>query len=306
MFVADAHSDTLYALAIEGKTLAETMITPEHLAAGGVGLQTFAMFAGPKGPSGGPEALGKKMLASTRLPGVPLMTGALPDTPPETPHGILAIEGGEMLEGSVERLRDYHRAGVKMIALTWNNENELAYPAKNDCGRGLKPTGREIVREMDRLGVLADVSHLNERGFYDLAALSCLPIVASHSNYKPLLDHPRNLTRGQVETIIEKKGYIGINFYPYFLTGTREAALDDVLRHIDAIAELGGIDVLGFGSDFDGIDCQPRGLETPACFPRLLERLLERGYTRPQVEKIAGGNFYRVLKMAEKKEAQIV
>lgn len=300
MFVADAHADTLYALAIHGQTFDETMITPERLRAGGVGLQTFALFAGTEGPAGEPYQKGQAMLKAAESLGVPLWKGALPDSPPEAPTGILSIEGGEMLEGSAERLREFAREGVRMIALTWNCENELAYPAAGDSGRGLKRCGLAILREMDRLGILADASHLNERGFYEAAEHSSLPIIASHSNCQWLCDVPRNLTRGQVRTIIQKNGFIGINFYPRFLKAEGPADTDDILRHIDAVAELGGVSNLGFGSDFDGIETTPADLTDPAGFPALLRKLLDRGYTQSQVEGIAGKNLWRVLKEAER------
>lgn len=205
-----------------------------------------------------------------------------------------------MLEGKISRLHEfYEKARIRMIALTWNNENEIGHSAKSASQEGLKPFGLELLKEMDQLGVLADVSHLNEAGFWDVAEHGALPIVASHSNLKGLCGHRRNLTDDQVRAIIEKKGFIGINFYSCFLREDGAATLDDVLRHIDGIAELGGIDVLGFGSDFDGIDEWPEGLGNPGDFPALLELLIRHGYSQEDVEKIAGLNLWNVLKRAE-------
>lgn len=300
MFVADAHCDTLYSIAVQETKPEECMITPERLAQGGVGLQTFAMFAGSRGIHGAPYEKGKAMIAARDRLGVPLYLGDLPDEPPQTPHGILSIEGGEMLEGKIGRLYEFYEAArIRMIALTWNNENEIGYSAKSGSTEGLKPFGLELLREMDYLGVLADVSHLNEAGFWDIAERAALPPIASHSNLKKLCGHCRNLTDEQVKAIIEKKGFIGINFYSCFLREDGAATLDDVLRHIDGIAELGGIDVLGFGSDFDGIDEWPEGLGNPSDFPALLELLLRHGYTQSDVEKIAGLNLWSVLKRSE-------
>lgn len=138
------------------------------------------------------------------------------------------------------------------------------------------------MREMNRKGVLCDVSHLNEAGFWDVIEHSTLPPVASHSNARALCEHTRNLTEAQIRAVIEKKGYIGVNFYSAFLANGRAATLEDVYRHVDAILQLGGEDVVGFGSDFDGIDAWPEGLANPADFPALLNFLPRAAATRPR------------------------
>ena len=300
MFTADAHCDTLFAIAVHGIDPSELSVTAARLEAGNVGLQTLAMFAGGRGMSDHPYEKGVAMLNSRHKVGIPVIDGDLPAEPPATPHGVLSIEGGEILEGSLERLREFDGVSrIRMIALTWNNENEIGYPAKNDCGLGLKPFGKALLHEMDRLGVLPDVSHLNEKGFWDIAETAQLPPIASHSNLKKLCGHSRNLTDEQVKCIVEKKGYIGVNFYSNFLRDDGQATLDDVLRHIDGIAELGGIDVLGFGSDFDGIESWPEGLGNPSDFPNLLELLSKHGYTQDDIAKIAGLNLWNVMKRAE-------
>lgn len=122
---------------------------------------------------------------------------------------------------------------------------------------------------------------------------------ASHSNCRWLTDTPRNLRKEQVRALIERKGFIGINFYADFLAKDRPATLDDVLRNIDEICAMGGEDILGFGSDFDGIETWPEGLGNPADFPNLLELLDKHGYSQAQLEKIAGLNYWRFLKAAE-------
>ena len=299
MFTADTHCDTLSAIAVWGRPFDECAVTIERMKAGNVGLQTFAMFAGPKGPAGTPYADGKKMIAAAHTLGVPIFD-VLPDDPPDYPAGVLSIEGGEILEGRLDRLAEFDDdIHLRLIALTWNHENEIAHPAAKGPEGGLKPFGFELLREMDRRGILADVSHLNEAGFWDLIEHAKLPIVASHSNCRWLCDVPRNLKKEQVQAIIDCHGFIGINFYSAFLVNEGEATLDDVLQHIDAICEMGGEDILGFGSDFDGIERWPEGLANPADFPNLIELLRKHGYTEAQLEKIAGMNYWNLLKRAE-------
>ena len=297
--VCDAHCDTLSHL-VSGGTLETATITPERLAAGGVSLQVFALFA-TYGRGIEPYEKARRMLSAAGEFPVPVLTGALPAALPDAPTGVFSIEGGEILQGSLERFAEFDAAArVRMIALTWNFENEIGHPAKNGPEGGLKPFGLSLVREMNRKGVLCDVSHLNEAGFWDVIEHSTLPPVASHSNARALCEHTRNLTEAQIRAVIEKKGYIGVNFYSAFLANGRAATLEDVYRHVDAILQLGGEDVVGFGSDFDGIDAWPEGLANPADFPALLNFLAARGGYAPEVlEKIAGGNLFRVLKAAE-------
>ena len=297
--VCDAHCDTLSHL-VSGGTLENATVTPERLAAGGVSLQVFALFAS-YGRGIEPYEKARRMLSAAGEFPVPVLTGALPAALPDAPTGVFSIEGGEILQGSLERFAEFDAAArVRMIALTWNFENEIGHPAKNGPEGGLKPFGLSLVREMNRKGVLCDVSHLNEAGFWDVIEHSTLPPVASHSNARALCEHTRNLTEAQIRAVIEKKGYIGVNFYSAFLANGRAATLEDVYRHVDAILQLGGEDVVGFGSDFDGIDAWPEGLANPADFPALLNFLAARGGYAPEVlEKIAGGNLFRVLKAAE-------
>jgi len=300
MFVADAHCDTLSAIARWNKKMDDCTVTLERMEQGNVYLQTFAMFAGGKGPAGTPYQDAQKMLAASYHLPLEIIRGKLPDAPPQKPTGILSIEGGEVIVGSLEKLAEFDDdTRIRMISLTWNNENEIAYPGRGGSNEKLKPFGRELLKEMDRRGILVDVSHLNDAGFWDSCERSALPVIASHSNCRWLCGNSRNLTKDMVKAIIEKKGFIGINFYSAFLEDNGNATLDHVLRHIDEICELGGEDVIGFGSDFDGIDAWPEGLGNPADFPNLINLLAKHGYTQSQLEKMAGLNLWRVLKVAD-------
>ncbi len=299
MFTADSHCDTLWALK-KGNDLSTLMVNRQKMELGGMGMHTFALFTGSKGTNGTAYQDGIDMLACKDRLGIKLYTERLPDKIPEGPFGVISIEGGEALEGNMDRLYEFYAlAGIRMIALTWNFENEIGYPAKLGSKPGLKPFGLRLLKEMDKLGIYADVSHLNEAGFWDICENMNLPPIASHSNNRELCDVPRNLYKAQIKAIIEKKGYIGINFYTAFLTKADKSNLGDVLRHIDSIYELGGEDVLGFGSDFDGIDSWPEGLYDSSCFPALIDALLRHGYSEQAVSKMAGGNLWRLLKRGD-------
>ena len=299
MYIADSHCDTLYDL-MHGHELSKRMINKDKMLAGNVSLQTFALFTGSKGTNGTAYQDAIDMLACQNQLEIPIYKSRLPESMPDTPSGVISIEGGEALEGKISRLYEfYNLAGIRMIALTWNFENEIGYPAKNGPEPGLKPFGFELLKEMDKLGIYADVSHLNEAGFWDVYEHAKLPLIASHSNNREICNVPRNLWKKQILAIIQRKGYIGINFYTRFLTDKDVSTLDDVLCHIDSIYELGGEDVLGFGSDFDGIELWPEGLSDASCYPNLIEALLKHGYTDTQVQKLAGGNLWRLLKDAD-------
>lgn len=299
MFTTDAHCDTLYEMTIKGKKLEDCCVTPARLRAGDISLQTFAMFTSYR--TGHPYEDGLAMKeAFKRLP-LPQLHGQLPGEMPAEPTAILACEGGEMLKGDLNVLAEFDDdVRLRLLTLTWNFENEIGTAAKVNATDGLKPFGFELLAEMDRRGICADVSHLNEAGFWDVIRHAKLPPVASHSNCRWLCDVPRNLWKDQVKAIIERGGFIGVNFYSDFLASDGRATLEDVLRNIDEICALGGEDAVGFGSDFDGIDVWPEGLDHPGKLPGLLELLRERGYTQEQLEKIAGRNYWRVLKTAER------
>lgn len=298
MFTTDAHCDTLYNQIVHHYRPEDCVVTMDRLRAGNVGLQTFAMFTSFRRPDPYADGVAMKELYKT-LP-LPRLDGALPDEPPTEPSAILSCEGGEMLQGRLDRLAEFDDdVHMRLIALTWNYENEIGHPAKLGAKPGLKPFGFELLKEMDRRGICADVSHLNEAGFWDVIEHARISPVASHSNCRWLCDVPRNLYKEQVRALIDRRGFIGINFYGEFLAADRPSTLDDVLRNIDEICAMGGEDIVGFGSDFDGIEVWPEGLGHPGDFPALIELLRDHGYRQDQLERIAGLNYWRVLKEAE-------
>lgn len=210
---------------------------------------------------------------------------------------IIGIEGGEALAGRLAVLRIFHRLGVRLIGLTWNERNDLADGAgEGGTGGGLSRLGVAVVAEMNRLGMAVDVSHLSDGGFWHVMEVSEAPVVASHSNCRRLCPHPRNLDDDQIRALAENGGVMGINFYPPFLVRRGRAALTDVLDHIDHAVQLVGPEHVGLGSDFDGIDMVPAGLEDVTKMPALTDGLVRRGYDKHSISLILGGNFLRVFR----------
>jgi len=206
---------------------------------------------------------------------------------------LLSVEGGEVLGGRLFMLSVLYRLGVRSICLTWNQANELAGGVEEPGG--LTPFGTKAVQEMNRLGMLLDLSHLSDPAFWDVLRVSVKPVIASHSCCRALHNHPRNLTDEQLVSLVRNGGVVGINFYNRFLTGGK-ASLDDVIRHIKHVCTLVGPEHVGLGSDFDGCEELPVGLEHVSCLPNLVQALLKAGFSQADTAKIAGGNFIRVIR----------
>ncbi len=292
MFIADTHSDSLFNLS-RGMKLSEIDITPARLADGGVTLQTFALWSGPKGPAGDYNALAEAEYAARQQfidAGIPQV--ADPSEAVEgKPHFMLSIEGCEVFQDGLEKVAFWRERGVRMGAPVWNNENALGTPAKKNPTDGLTDYGVKVINEMQRLGIAVDVSHLNEQGFYDLFRKGSRPPMASHSCCRTLCDHFRNLTDDQIRMMIQYGGFIGVNFYPAFLSEDKQANVETLAQHIDHICQLGGAEIVGFGSDFDGIELYPDGLRHPGQMGNLIEALRDFGYSEDAIEKIAGQNL---------------
>lgn len=199
---------------------------------------------------------------------------------------ILMIENGAALAGSLAHLEQAAALGVKLMTLTWNGENELGGGAGTDGKTGLKPFGREALRKMEELGVIADVSHACDRLFYDVAEYSTGPIVASHSNARAVCPHRRNLTDEQFAVIRQKEGLVGLNFYRSFLREDADRAdITDILRHAEHFLSLGGENVLAMGGDFDGAE-MPIGIRGLQSVPDLYEAFLRENYPETLLDKI--------------------
>jgi membrane dipeptidase len=210
---------------------------------------------------------------------------------------FLTIEGGEAIKGQLSNLRNFHRLGVRLITLTWNFINEIGYPnyKKQYINKGLTEFGFDIIEEMNNLSMLIDVSHLSDAGFYDIAKASKKPFVASHSNARSITDHPRNLTDDMIKILSEKGGITGINFEKSFLGTNNTSSVSDMINHIKHIRNVGGIEVVSLGSDFDGISgsCEIKDISE---INKLIFGLEKNGFSQEDIEKIFYKNALRVIK----------
>lgn len=211
---------------------------------------------------------------------------------------FLTVEEGGILDNQMNRLHTLYKEGIRLITLLWNEDNCIGSPNSQDSEtmqRGLKPFGFEVVEQMNTLGMLIDVSHLSDGGFWDVLDTSSKPIVASHSNARTLCAHPRNLTDEMIRAIAEKGGVIGLNFYPYFVNPSGHASVSDLAKHALHLFQIGGEDVAAIGTDFDGFDNGTLALTDIGQIGRLYSLLQKRGLTERQLEKIWSKNILRVL-----------
>lgn len=210
---------------------------------------------------------------------------------------FITIEEGEALEGNIDNLKFFKEQGVSLITLTWNYENNIGFPnAKPKYkNRGLKPFGIEVVKEMNNLGILIDVSHLSDGGFWDVVKYSKKPFIASHSNARMVWNHSRNMNDEMIRALSEKGGVMGINFCDYFLGKSKISTIEDMIRHILHIRKVGGIEMIALGSDFDGIENEVE-IRNVSEMDKLGDALLKSGFTSREVDKIFYKNAERIIK----------
>jgi membrane dipeptidase len=218
---------------------------------------------------------------------------------------ILHFEGAENLGLDPGALESYYEKGLRSLGIVWSRPNAYAegvpftFPSSPDTGPGLTDAGRELVRECNRLGILVDLSHINEKGFWEVAETSRAPLVATHSNAHALCPSSRNLTDRQLDAIRDSDGMVGVNFAVGFLREdggeSEDTPLETILRHVDYLVERVGIDRVGFGSDFDGAKV-PEGIGDISGLPDLLAILREAGYDDASLRKLAHENWVRVLR----------
>lgn len=317
----DMHCDTLMQALVRGKeqifTMPEAMADIERLRKGEAAAQFFAIFLPPAGA---------EKLVGRALPGddeyIQMLSGILDTTIRDNQQFIgiahnardldengkqgklsafLTIEDGRSIDGSLEKLQVYYDLGVRLISLTWNAPNCLGFPNSREAdvmGKGLTAFGKDAVRRMEELGMLIDVSHLSDGGFYDVADICRGPFVASHSNCRTLCPHPRNLTDDMIRIVGDKGGVIGVNFGPQFLEQKKDgntSRIEAILAHINHLIQTGGEDCAALGTDFDGIQGEFE-VGSPDKMQLLFEAMEKKGMTGSQIEKVAYKNVERVIR----------
>ena len=348
----DTHNDVLYRSVMRGKDIGKR-ITSGHtdvprIKVGGIDVQVFAVWCSEKYGNGTAFAYANK-----QIDGLMELIRKYPDeitlatTATDIQHiadqgkiaAVIGVEGGHMIEGRIDYLDSLFARGARYLTLTWNNSTEWATSATDEVDhpetlthKGLTDFGRQVIRRMNELGMMVDLSHVGRQTFFDALETSTKPVLVSHSNAYALMAHPRNLEDDQIEAVVENGGVICLNFYSGFLdpmhytkinrlyekyvtTADSVKRSDDakfdllpdaakeelrpplslLLDHIDYMVKMAGIDHVGIGSDFDGISSMPVGLNDCSDFPNLTAGLLQRGYTETDIRKILGENVLRVI-----------
>ncbi|MDQ1593131.1 MAG: rane dipeptidase [Pyrinomonadaceae bacterium] len=361
----DMHADTVQRMLDEGADinarLADGHLDAPRMKEGGLDAQFFSIWVEPDFFGvGGKSAIERadKQIAAVR---------ALAEQHPETWElaitaadvrriasagrlaALMGLEGGYAIDERLENVEKYYRLGVRYMSPAWSVSLSWAGSSGDEVGqtRGLNEFGRAVVAEMNRLGIMVDVSHVSDQTFWDIIETSTKPVIATHSGVRSIVNVPRNLTDDQLRALARTGGLCAVVFYPRFIEpGWQEAqrkvdaeiaplvaeasrkakgtpaqkklardrvrereyvkrlppvSVARVVDHIDYIVQLVGVDHVGVGSDFDGIQAVPHDLSTAAEFPNLTAELLRRGYTEIDIHKILGGNMLRVMEAVEKK-----
>jgi len=212
---------------------------------------------------------------------------------------ILSIEGGEALGGKIENLQYFYDLGIRFLTITWNNRNQLGTSSHTSCqNTPLTEFGKSVIREMNKLKMTPDVSHLSEAGFWSVMEESKMPVVATHSNSKTICNHNRNLTDEQFISIKKSGGLVGLCFVPYFLENEGEKAnVKSIIKHVEHFMSLGGEDVVALGGDFDGISTLPDGITGIESVDKIAEELAKINYSESLIKKIMGENVLNHLKV---------
>lgn len=357
LIVVDGHNDVIVESILPGKDIGKRIKTGHtdlpRLKEGGVDVQVFAVWSDDKKwkknaykhANDQIDAL-EKLIANN--PDKIELAKSSADIERINKDGkivaLIGIEGGNMIEERLDYLETLYNRGARYLTLTWNynlpwvTAAAMEVKTKDKKGKGLTAHGKDIIRKMNELGMMVDLSHAGEQTFYDVLSITSKPVLVSHSNAAALTPHYRNLKDAQLEALKKNGGVVGVNFYSEFLDSNypkrvkklyykthkkdstnkvisvgkmygalsakqkheANAPFENVLKHIDHLVAKAGIDHVAIGSDFDGIESPPQELEDVTKFPVLTKALLERGYSKEDVAKIMGLNFLRVLKENEK------
>lgn len=319
--VCDTHCDTIGRVLSEGFDLGvrsdKGHVDIPRLIEGGVDAQVFACWSGRSGEREGHyvkhvsrmiDALHLQLDRNSRSMNLALTAGDVQEIKQNGRiAAIIAIEGGQAMESDLALLRNFYRLGVRVMTLTWNSTVWADASREAPRYNGLTQFGKDVVREMNRLGMVIDVSHAADKTVWDVLETSSAPIIASHSCAKAICDHPRNIGDELIKAMADAGGVICVNFFAVFLdqefnkrsksdSKPSPPPLSKLIEHINHIARVGGIDSVGIGSDYDGMDPPPVGLDDVSKMPILTEALLAQGYTAQDCGKIMGGNFLRVFR----------
>ena len=363
--VIDTHADTPGRFVDENFDLAQDAgkghLDFNKIKAGNLGAEFFSIWVNPKGYKGKEIQRALDMIDSVyeqaRLhPDKMMMAFSTQDIlAAHRQHklaALMGVEGGHAIRGDIRVLRDYYRLGIRYMTLTWSNTNELG-DSSGDLDskdiqhyKGITPFGRQVVREMNRMGMIVDISHVADRTFFQALVSSRAAVIASHSSSRALTNVPRNMTDDMLVALARNDGVAQVNFYCGFISQKwsdamkklaadkdpdyehlqslfmaertpqmqqqlyeAEAVLEkkvprpplsDLIDHIDHMVKVAGVDHVGLGSDFDGIDCAPQGIDSAADLPKITEALYQRGYKAADLQKILGGNLMRVFADVEK------
>ncbi len=371
--LADTHNDVISQVVLPGARMEDDLTGKAHtdiarMKSGGLDVQIFSIFCDEKYGKGTSFAMAIRQMDTldniiARHPDVFMKATNPADIKASQKAGKIAcmmgVEGGHMIEDRLDYLDSLYKRGARYMTLTWNNSTSWATSAKDEnentvpgiylrrgfakADRGLDSLGIAVVKRMEELGMMVDVSHVGEATFNHVLKIATKPVIASHSSVWAICPHRRNLKDEQLKAIRKNGGVVFVNFYSGFLDSSYEKRKNDFLQnhraerdslreagmaayeidnhmskkypvesstlrppldvlvdHISYIVQLIGIDHVGLGSDFDGIESAPRGLEGMQDFPKITQALVDRGYSSKEIKKILGGNFMRVLKATSK------
>ena len=358
--VVDTHNDVLSTVTLMGMDFSSDLKGKAHsdlgrFRQGGVDVQIFSIFCDDHYGKGSAFSFANReidsLYAMAKRHSDQLMIVTNPAqlnkaVKEKKLAAMLGVEGGHMIEDDMDKLDSFYKRGVRYMTLTWNNSTSWATSAWDEKLKsfsvtpyGLNSFGRQVVKRMNELGMIVDISHTGEQTVRDVLEVTSKPVMASHSSVYALCPVPRNLKDDQIRSIAKNKGVIQVNFYSGFLDSNYVKRLDEfigrhkkeydslialklpnylmndilskrypvessqlrpplsaLIDHIDYIVKLVGIDYVGLGSDFDGIESAPQGLDGVQDFPKITEALLKKGYSEKDIDKILGGNFLRVFK----------
>lgn len=311
----DLHCDTLMKIAKSGNLdeNEKSHVTLRGLQQGGVKVQCFADFVPtgifPKLIRKGATALMfnrfyknyQRMMAYHSDILFPVLNRSDLDKAGEDGKiGILlTIEDGGVLGDQIHNVKRFYDKGVRLVTLTWNHANAIGYPNSDDpqvMGKGLTDFGREVVTEMERLGMVVDISHVSDGVFWDVAEMATKPFLASHSNSRAVCNHKRNMTDEMIRRLADKGGVMGLNLGPEFVGNVEGVTrMEDLVAQILHIRDIGGSEVLALGSDFDGVH-GALDISGPQDWPKLEAALKKAGLTERELDLMWYANAERVLR----------